>query len=71
MNNQQKQELGLKIIDLLQRRKIVTTEDILSRFPEPEQDVKETLLYLQSIKKIFAVDKLVKSPNKIQWELKR
>ena len=71
MNNQEKKELGLKIIDLLQRRKIVTTADILSRFPEPEENVKETLLYLQEIKKIFAVDKPVRSPNKIQWELKK
>jgi hypothetical protein len=70
MNNFEKKELGKKIIDLITRKKSVTTQDILDRFPEPIKDVKETLIYLQKLKKIYAIDKPVKSPNKIKWGLK-
>jgi DeoR/GlpR family transcriptional regulator of sugar metabolism len=67
MNNFEKIELGKKIIDLITRKKSVTTQDILDRFPEPEEDIKETLIYLQKEKKIYAIEKPVKSPNKIRW----
>ena len=70
MNNFQKIELGKKIVDLISKRKITTTQDIFDRFPESEEDVKETLFYLQEKKKIFAIEKPVKSPNKIMWGLK-
>ena len=70
MNNIQKIELGKKIVDLISRKKITTTQDILDRFPESEEDIKETLIYLQEKKKIFPLEKPVKSPNKIQWGLK-
>ena len=70
MNNIQKKELGNKIIDLINRKKITTTQDILDRFPETEEDIKETLIYLQEKKKIYAIEKPVNSPNKIMWGVK-
>lgn len=70
MNNEEKIELGKKIINLISRRKITTTQDIWDRFPESKEDIREALFYLQEKKKIFALEKPVKSPNKIQWGLK-